>query len=289
MTHPLYILDVFALSPFTGNQLAVIRHAADLSAETMQAIAREMHFSETTFILSDTPRAGGYDVRIFTPAAEVPFAGHPTLGTAFLIREQIIARPVDQVILNLQVGQIPVTFDGDLLWMRQISPTFGQTCTPPQLAPVLNLEPGDFDTRFPIQEVSTGLPFLIVPLKGLDAVRRAHITLPRLKELIASLDAKMIFLFCAETYERENQLNARMFGDEFGVAEDPATGSANGCLAGYLVKYRYFGTNEINVRVEQGYEIQRPSLLRLKAGTQGQEIQVDVGGQVYLVARAELV
>lgn len=288
MTHPLYILDVFALSPYTGNQLAVIQHAADLSAETMQAIAREMHFSETTFILSDTPRAGGYDVRIFTPATEVPFAGHPTLGTAFLIREQIIARPVDQVILNLQVGQIPVTFDGDLLWMRQISPTFGQTCTPAQLAPVLNLESSDFDTRFPIQEVSTGLPFLIVPLKGLDAVRRAHVTLPRLKELIASLDAKMIFLFSAETYERENQLNARMFGDEFGVAEDPATGSANGCLAGYLVKYRYFGTNEINVRVEQGYEIQRPSLLRLKAGTQGQEIQVDVGGQVFLVARGEL-
>jgi trans-2,3-dihydro-3-hydroxyanthranilate isomerase len=289
MTHPFYILDVFAESKYAGNQLAVVRHASDLSPTTMQDLAREMHFAETTFILSDEPRDGGYDVRIFTPAAEVPFAGHPTLGTAWLIRDQIIRQPVDKVTLNLKVGQIPVTVDGDVLWMRQIQPTFMQTCTPAQVAPVLNLDESEFDTRFPIQEVSTGLEFLIVPLKGMDAVRRAHVNLAHLKELIAPLQAKMIFLFSAETYATENQINARMFGDEFGVPEDPATGSANGCLAGYLVKQRYFGTDAIEVRVEQGYEIKRPSILRLRASEQDGVFDINVGGKVFLVARGELV
>lgn len=294
MTHPLYIVDVFSESKYAGNQLAVVRHASDLSTDEMQLIAREMHFSETTFVLTDEPRNGGYDVRIFTPANEVPFAGHPTLGTAWLIRDQImrdeIARKgVDQVVLNLKVGPIPVTFEDDVLWMKQIQPTFLQTCTPAQVAPVLNLDESDFDTRFPIQEVSTGLEFLLVPLRGMDAVRRAHTNLDQLKKLIAPLAAKMIFLFSAETYETENQINARMFGDEFGVTEDPATGSANGCLAAYLVKYRYFGSNEINLRVEQGYQIKRPSILLLSASERDGVYDINVGGKVFLVLRGELV
>lgn len=288
-TNPFYILDVFAESKYAGNQLAVVRNAADLSAEEMQSIALEMHYSETTFILSDTSREGGYDVRIFTPASEVPFAGHPTVGTAWLIRDQIIRDSVAKVVLNLKVGQIPVMFEGDVLWMKQIQPTFMQMCTPAQVAPVLNLNESDFDTRYPIQEVSTGLEFLIVPLKNMDAVKRAHVNLDRLKELIAPLQAKMIFLFSAETYEPENQINARMFGDEFGVAEDPATGSANGCLAAYLVKYRYFGSNEVNARVEQGYEIKRPSILRLRASERDGVFDINVGGKVFLVTRGELV
>lgn len=289
MTHPFYIVDVFAEKKYAGNELAVVQHAADLDAPTMQLIAREMNFAETTFILSDQPRDGGFDVRIFTPASEVPFAGHPTLGTAWLIRDQIIGQPVDRVTLNLQVGQIPVTFDGEVLWMRQIQPRFGQTRTVEQVAPVLHLAESDFDTRFPIQDVSTGLPFLIVPLTGMDAVRRAHVNRALLKELIAPLDAKMIFLFSPETYESANQLNARMFGDEYGVTEDPATGSANGCLAAYLVKYRYFGSNEISVHVEQGYEIKRPSILRLRASEQDGVFDINVGGKVFLVARGELI
>lgn len=289
MNHPLYIVDVFSEAKYAGNQLAVVRNASDLSADEMQDIAREMHFSETTFILSDELRNGGYDVRIFSPTSELPFAGHPTLGTAFILREQIIGKPVERVTLNLKVGQIPVTFDGDILWMKQVAPTFGQTRAPAQVAPVLNLEESDFDARFPIQEVSTGLPFLLVPLKGLDEVRRARVNLGLLQEFIASLEAKMVFLFSAETYAPENQINARMFGDEFGVAEDPATGSANGCFAGYLVKYRYFGSDAIEVRVEQGYEIKRPSILRLRASERGGVIDVNVGGKVFLVARGELV
>ncbi len=289
MTHPFYIVDVFAEQKYAGNQLAVVQHASDLDAQTMQRIAREMNFAETTFILSDEPRNGGYDVRIFTPRAEVPFAGHPTLGTAFVIENEIAPRDTRPIVLNLQVGQIPVTFDGDVWWMKQNAPTFGQVCTPSQLTSVLNLQEADFDARFPIQEVSTGLPFLLVPLKNLDAVRRAQIHLAALKNLIAPLEAKMIFLFSPETYAPENQLNARMFGDEYGVSEDPATGSANGCLAGYLVKYNYFGPSEINLRVEQGYEINRRSLLRLRASERNGAFDIHVGGKVFPSARGELV
>jgi trans-2,3-dihydro-3-hydroxyanthranilate isomerase len=289
MAHPFYIVDVFAEEKYAGNQLGVVRNAANIAPATMQKIARETNFAETTFISTDETREGGYDVRIFTPASELPFAGHPTLGTAWVIREQIIGKPVEKVVLNLKVGQIPVTFDGDVLWMKQTQPKFMQTLTPAQLAPVLNLTESDFDTRFPIQEVSTGLEFILVPLKNMDAVRRARVYLPQLKELIAPLQAKMIFLFSGETYSQENQINARMFGDEFGVVEDPATGSANGCLAAYLVQYKYFGSNEINVQVEQGYEIKRPSILRLRASERDGVFDINVGGKVFLVARGELV
>lgn len=289
MTHPFYVVDVFSQSKYAGNQLAVVRHAADVSGDMMQLIARETNFAETTFILSDAARDGGYDVRIFTPASEVPFAGHPTLGTAWILRNEILKTDVSCLILNLQVGQIPVTFDGDLVWMKQIQPVFGQTRTAAEVASALNLQEADFDTRFPIQEVSTGLPFLLVPLKGLDAVKRARVNLDLLKGLIAPLDAKMIFVFSSETYHPENQFNARMFGDEYGVVEDPATGSANGCLAGYLVKHKYWGKSEIDIRVEQGYEIKRKSLLFLRATDDGNSIDVRVGGQVFLAARGELV
>src|SRR6266849_5844368 len=178
-SHPFYIVDVFAESKYAGNQLAVVRHAADLSSEKMLEIAREMHYSETTFILSEEAHDGGYDVRIFTPGGEVPFAGHPTLGTAWVLRNEILKSDVSTVTLNLKVGQIPVTFDGGALWLKQINPTFGETRTPAQVAPVLNLDEADFDTRFPIQEVSTGLPFVLVPLKGMDAVKRAHVNLEK--------------------------------------------------------------------------------------------------------------
>ena len=169
-----YIVDVFAEEKYSGNQLAEVRGGADLSDEALGKIAREMNYSETTFVLADEEIGGGYDVRIFTLGGEVPFAGHPTLGTAYVIRNEILARSVDQVTLNLKAGRIPVTF-GDVLWMRQLPPTFGTTFDPAPVARALNLETADLDGRFPVQEVSTGLPAIIVPLRGLDALRRCRV------------------------------------------------------------------------------------------------------------------
>jgi trans-2,3-dihydro-3-hydroxyanthranilate isomerase len=263
-----------------------------LSSERMLEIANEMHFSETTFVLSDEKRNGGYDVRIFTPSKEVPFAGHPTLGTAYVIKHFIIKEDVGSLVLNLKVGQIEVCFEKaeanqEVLWMKQMTPSFGKTFSVARLAAVLNLDETDFDRNHPIQEVSTGLPFIIVPLKTLDAVRRAKINMDRLLELAKEVQAG-ILVFCPETFKEENNLNVRVFADLFGVPEDPATGSANGCLAGYLSHHCYFGTDRVDVRVEQGYEVRRPSLLLLKAESKEAKIDVYVGGKVFLVASGKL-
>ena len=289
-----YILDVFAEEKYAGNQLAVVRDAANLSDEQMQKIAKEMNYSETTFILSEQKRNDGYDVRIFTLERELPFAGHPTLGTAYVIQQEIAGKPVDMIKLNLKVGQIPVTFNYDgkqpgALWMKQIEPIFGQTIEPQSISEVLGIDESDIDERFPIQEVSTGIFFIIVPLKTLDAVKGSRVVRDKYFKLVENLQAKAILVFCPETYNHDNELNARMFCDYYGIAEDPATGSANGCLAGYLAKYRYFGSSQVDIRVEQGYEIGRPSLLYLKAEDHDGKIDVSVGGKVVMVAKGELI
>jgi len=285
------IVDVFAEERYAGNQLAVVRRAEGLTGEAMQKIAREFNFSETTFILGDRKRRGGYDVRIFTPAAELPFAGHPTLGTAFIIQQDLIKAPVRKVVLNLKVGPIPVSFvyrgrRPGVLWMKQIQPRFGITLEARRVAPVLGLEKGDLDPRFPVQEVSTGIPFVIVPVKTLEAVKRSGFRADKSAGLTA--EGKAFLLFAPQTHTPGNDLHVRVFAHCYGVAEDPATGSANGCLAGYLARHRFFGGPRIDVRVEQGDEIGRPSLLLLRAGEKAGRIEVFVGGRVIRVARGRL-
>jgi trans-2,3-dihydro-3-hydroxyanthranilate isomerase len=293
MSFNFYIVDVFAQEKYAGNQLAVFTNAATLSTEQMQRFAKEMNYSETTFILSNQERSGGYDVRIFTPQEELPFAGHPTLGTAYIL-QMLIGQSIDTVRLNLKVGQIPVSLHYqnqqlEELWMQQKTPQFGQQLAIETISPILNLEPDDFDSRFPIQAVSTGVPFFIVPLKTHAALKRAKTNLDKCLELVKTTEPKAFCLFCPETYDVANQLSVRMFADAMGIAEDPATGSANGCLAGYLSHYAYFGSDRVDVRVEQGHEIGRPSLLLLKASRAGETIEVFVGGKVILVAKGEFV
>ncbi len=281
------IVDVFAEEKYAGNQLAVVRGASDLPDEVLQKITLEMNYSETTFILSEEERDGGYDVRIFTPGGEVPFAGHPTLGTAYVIRHQILAEPVEQLVLNLEAGKIPVTF-GEVLRMRQLPPTFGPRLDRNRMSRVLGLKEGDLDDRHPVQEVSTGLPAVVIPLKNLAALQRCKVDLDLYRETAAA--GKNLYVFCPEPHKGEpGDISARMFTDDLGIPEDPATGSAAGCLAGYLVEHRYFGADPLEVRVEQGYEIGRPSLLYLRAEREEDGIGVSVGGKVQLVARGELV
>ncbi|MGB8657506.1 MAG: PhzF family phenazine biosynthesis protein [Candidatus Zixiibacteriota bacterium] len=292
--HTFYILDVFAEQKYAGNQLAVFRDAGTLSDAEMQQIAKEMHFSETTFILSEEKRNGGHDVRIFTPEHEILFAGHPTLGTAYVIQQEIVKKPVETVILNLKVGQIPVTFKYsggqlDMMWMKQINPIFGAILDAQSLSLVLRIDKREIDDRFPIQEISTGTAFIMVPLKSLDAVRKSQIDKTRYFDLIENIDAKAILVFCPETLSKDNDLHVRVFVDYYGIPEDPATGSGNGCLAGYLVEHRYFGNDRIDTRVEQGYEIGRPSLLFLRAEKKEGKIDVFVGGKVQMIAKGEFI
>lgn len=291
--HAFYIVDVFAEEKYAGNQLAVIRDAKDIPDEEMQQIAKEMNYSETTFILSDELHDGGYDVRIFTPKKEIPFAGHPTLGTAYIVQKEIIGKTVESLSLNLEVGEIPITFnykggETDILWMKQNPAVFGQVFDKETISRILNLDKDAIDDRLPVQEVSTGFPCIIVPLKTLAAGRKARVDKDMYFDLVENTESKGILIFAPETYHQENQLNVRFFCDYFGIPEDPATGSANGCLAGYLAKHRYFGENRVDIRVEQGYEIERPSLLFLRSEEKEDKIDVFVGGQVVPVAKGQL-
>ena len=284
-----FIVDVFAEQRYEGNQLAVVLDCEGLTTEDMQAITREMNYSETTFIIdADEAR-----VRIFTPGEEVPFAGHPTLGTAFIIQQEILKTEVPQLAIKVPAGTIPVTFSyvggmPDVLWMRQLHPAFGRTIDPGAMAELLNISVSDLDSEFLIQEVSTGLPFIIVPLKSLDACRRARPQGPDLLRFVAHYEAKNILVFTLETCKPENQLHVRVFTDYLGIPEDPATGSANGCLAAYLTRYQYFGCGPLEARVEQGYEMGRPSLLLLRGQSSNGDIIVDVGGRVIPVASGML-
>lgn len=288
-----YIVDVFAEQKYAGNQLAVFRNAQELPSEEMQRIAKEMGYSETTFILSDAPRNGGYDVRIFTPAAEVPFAGHPTLGTAYVIRREILGQSVDHVNLNLKIGQIPVAFepqpDGEKIpWMTPKEASFHEKFETKEVAPLLRVDAEDIDTDFPIETVTTGLPFVFVPMRSLDAVKRATAVKNRWLDWVKDKQAKMVMVFCRQAVEPGNHIHARMFADYYGIVEDPATGSANSCLAAYLVRHRYFGSDSIDVRVEQGYEIGRPSRIYLRARELAGRIRVEVGGRVFAVMEGRL-
>ncbi len=281
------LVDVFSGVRYAGNPLAVFVDVGDLDPAQMQAIAREINFSETTFVRSLQPASHqGYDVRIFSPTEELPFAGHPTLGTAFVIREKLRSEqqePISTLVLNLAVGPIPVEVDpDDVFWMKQNEATIGPVLTDStKVAAALGLDLSDVDEVWPIREVSTGLPFLMVPLRGLGALGRSRVVNDRFSALMAQTTAKGVFLFCEETRDRAHQFAARMFAPGLGILEDPATGSANGCFAAY---WGALG-REVDAIVEQGYEMGRPSQVRIRGRLEKSVIQVSVGGEVVAIAQ----
>lgn len=284
-----FITDVFTSQRYGGNQLATFVDCASLSDREMQQIAKEINFSETTFITSRQPRDGGYDVRIFTPNVEVDFAGHPTIGTAHIIRNKLCLTGTNEVVLNLRIGKIPVTFtkspaNTSVLWMRQMAPKFGKQLDASTLARVLGIAPSDIDQNWPIEEVSTGFPSIVVPLKNLDALKRVKVNQDEYFALVTDAWAKLILVFSPEGYESRQSLSVRVFADYYGIREDAATGSGNGCLAAYLVRHKLFGSPSLDVSAGQGYEMGRPSTLALRANENQNGIEVFVGGSVVDVA-----
>jgi len=284
---PFFIVDVFAgEEPYSGNPLAVVLEAESLTDRQMQQIAAELHFSETAFVLPPASRHSPHPVRIFTPRQEIPFAGHPTLGTAFVIRSQTPDADQTAISLSLGGGLFTVEYDADtdLYRMAHQAPEFGPTFSPDEIAPMLGIEADAIDPRYPIQEVSTGLAALIVPLTGLAAARRVQLDRARYDALLERMKAKSVLIFTAETVKPDHQVHVRVFGPAYGIDEDPATGSANGNLAAYLAHYRYWGEPSVNIRAEQGMEIDRPSILYLHAQERPDGFLVAVAGRVHPVA-----
>ena len=274
------LLDVFTDVPFAGNQLCVVPQAPEgLSDELMLAITREINFSETTFVTAVRP--DGYDVRIFTPEKELPFAGHPTIGTAFtLVSEGRCGSPLVQVCL---AGEVPVEVDGEAgsAWMRQLAPVFGrEVADRARVARAAGLEPSDLVDALPIVPVGTGIPHLMVPVRDGTALRRAE----RVEHLCGRVcedadDAESLYLF---TVRGDGDVMARMFDRWVSIGEDPATGSAAGPLGAYLSMHGLAGMPG-RVTVAQGEMVNRPSFLHVETSPSDGSWMIRVGGGVRLM------
>lgn len=293
MTHRFYVVDVFAERPYCGNPLAVVVGDARLPEETMQLLAAEANFSETTFVRPVPEADGGYRVRIFTPAREIAFAGHPILGTASVLRR--LAAPGSSVplLLNLAVGQVRVTFEPghggqEIAWFDAPGVSFGPTCAREPMAAALGIPPEDIDAASPVQQVSAGTAAMIVPLRGLDALRRSRLDLAAYAGLAAKGHPPLVYLFCRETLDAANDFCARFFFDAHGVREDPATGNGAAFFGAYLLEHRLLPDAGFSVRIEQGHEVRRPSVVRLRARSVGGLREISVGGSVIPTIVGEL-
>jgi trans-2,3-dihydro-3-hydroxyanthranilate isomerase len=283
-------LDVFSSTPLAGNPLAVFLDGRGLSDGEMQALAQEMNLSETTFILPRDPgteKATGVRVRIFTVQEELPFAGHPTLGTAFALRSSTGA---SEILLDLNVGKVPVRFEdraGEPTFgeMTQVDPKFGSTHDPAAVSHACGLPPDTIDSALPIQTVSTGVPFVIVPLRSLQAMRSLSLDQKRVAEYLDGSDGRFFYFVSRETVDPADRLHARML---FYNGEDPATGSAGGCAAAWMVAHGVAQPEE-RVVIEQGIEMNRPSRIFVRAARKDNRvINVRVGGHAAEIMRGEV-
>jgi trans-2,3-dihydro-3-hydroxyanthranilate isomerase len=303
-TYEFVQLDVFTQTPLMGNPLAVFTDARGLDDREMQAIAREMNLSETTFILPRDPATEaqeGRKVRIFTVTEELPFAGHPTLGTALHLYASEFAATSEksaQITLDLKAGKIPVRFtansenagrnrvDGQVFGeMRQRDPEFGVTLSREEVVRVIGIARDEIPPEWPIQSVSTGLTFTIVPFRNPGTLANLKFAYAQAEEFLKKSGAKFFYFLCPERRDGCVEARARMF---FYGGEDPATGSAAGCAASWMVQHGIANSDE-QVVIRQGVEIRRPSEMYVRATRDGQRVtNVCVGGYAVEVLRGNL-
>ncbi len=294
-----HLLDVFTDRQFGGNQLAVFPDPPlDLPAEIMQKIAKELNLSETTFVYPPTDPKCDYRLRIFTPAAELPMAGHPTVGSAnILARLGALGHIAGErtIVFEEGVGPIAVTIHAGErsapteVWMTQPTPQFLDIYEDRStIAEILSLNAADLHADIPMQVVSSGLPFLFVVLNSLDAAQRIRFRPDRWSDTLAGTDAENIFVTTTETVYEGSSAHSRMFAPALGISEDPATGSASGPLGAYLLKYGLVQSGDLVS--EQGFEIERPSFIRINVRRNGAAFsEVSVGGQCAYIGFGTLV
>src|SRR6266480_2629086 len=303
-TYDFVQVDVFTQTALTGNPLAIFTDARGLSDGEMQALAREMNLWETTFILPRDPATEareGKKVRIFTPEEELPFAGHPTLGTALHLYASEFApnsKKSGQIILDLKAGKIPVRFtansekagrervDGQVFGeMRQREPEFGTTFSREVVARVVGIAVDEISSEWPIQPVSTGLTFTIVPFRSQQTLSNLKFTYAQAAEFLKNTGANFFYFLCPERREGRLEAQARMF---FYGGEDPATGSAAGCAASWMAQHGVAKSEQVLIR--QGIECRRPSEMYVRATREGARVtDVRVGGYAVEILRGTVV
>lgn len=293
MTLRIFVVDVFAERRYSGNQLAVVLGGETLPVEQMQLLAAETNYSETTFVTPVRQQNGGYAVRIFTPAREIAFAGHPILGTAWIVRQFVASGLPEALALNLAVGQVRVTFEADadgreMAYFVAPETKLGHTCSPEVLASALRLDANCIDLTRPVQQVSAGVSALIVPVRDLDALRRCNVSVEAFGELARLGWPSLVYFYCQETRDPRNDICARFFFEANGAREDAATGNGAAFLGSYLLEHRIFPRSGFSLRIEQGENVGRPSLILVRARDVGGRSEIAVGGSVILTVRGEL-
>lgn len=301
MKYRFFTADVFTDRVFGGNPLAVIPEAEGLSDDQMQHIAREFRLSETTFVFPPQSPEGTYHLRIFTPRHEVPFAGHPTVGTAYVLAASGIVplkEPSTHIVLEEGVGNVPVEIrsDNGRPWFTQLTaaklPEFGPPPPPSEhIAAMLSLDPEDVidDDKDEPLAISCGVPFLFVPLRSIKAVRRARVNWEWYQQSLSAYWARLIYPFSYETETDDADVHARMFAMSSGYEEDPATGAAASALGGYLARRNGGGDGVRHWVVEQGFEIDRPSRIEVEAEVAGGQIRaIRVGGRSVMVSEGTI-
>ena len=293
-THTLFIVDVFAEQPYAGNQLAVVVADKFLAADQMQAIAAEMNFSETTFVMKQAEADGGYRVRIFTPAREIAFTGHPIIGTAWVLNKYVMPSIVSELRLNLEVGQVRVSFDvaenrHELVWFTAPTIELGDKLDAQMIAHSLGLSPGDIDMRSPVQVAAAGTSAIIVPLVSQNALERSMLDLQAFTSLADKGYPPLVYVYTQETRDTDNDVSARFFFEAHGVREDPATGNGAAFLGAYLSRHDILSNIDRPLRIEQGHQVRRPSLIMLKkTATEAGEVSIEIGGSVIAWLKGDL-
>jgi trans-2,3-dihydro-3-hydroxyanthranilate isomerase len=295
--------DVFTDTAFGGNPVAVFPDAADLTTEEMQKVAREMSLSETAFALAPTDPKAQVRIRFFTPTQEIPFAGHPTLGTIFILAQKgrfPLIEPVTRIHSQTEIGILPVDLcvkNGEIQKVVMVQPKHTILAKLESEQDFLHLAAGlsihmnqIFRDRFPVEVVSTGFPVMIVPLRSLTAVKEIQIKTTLIEEICARHRAHGVMVFSLITVQPTSNVHTRMFAPSIGIIEDAATGSASGALGAYLVRHRAVTVRPTTyITIEQGYEVDRPSTIYIQVDSYGQEItEVRVGGEVIIVLEGVL-
>ena len=289
MNIPFYQVDVFSNKLFGGNPLAVFLNGEKFKEAQLQQVAREMNLSETTFLFPPSHPDANFDVRIFTPGKEIPFAGHPTLGTAFVVKYAgLIPNPTNNLILNFKAGLISVDLQEDgIILMKtpagKILQTFSNT---KEIADTLGVKTHNIEPNLPIQTVTTGFSALLVPIKKLGAMKEILLDLSLLEPLVKEAKVDMIYPFTRQTCEEQNSIHARGFAPFIGIPEDPGTGSVASALGYYLNEKN---SKENRIIIEQGYEMELPSNIFVEIDeVEGRANEIRVGGRVRLVFKGNL-
>ncbi|MFS1514963.1 PhzF family phenazine biosynthesis protein [Bacillus sp. SCS-151] len=296
------LIDVFTNQAFGGNQLAVFKENGNLSTEMMQKIARELNLSETVFMRPSRSAAADKELRIFTPQIELPIAGHPTIGAGYVLgmdRISTMKSRLNQLVFETGVGNINVTVkkENDMISfveMNQKTPVFGPVFhNIKRVAELLAISSEDIDSNLPIQSISTGVPFLLIPIRTLSAMERISLQTDVWNKFFSEdKNIKHIYAFTTETIYESSDVHSRMFAPAMGITEDPATGNANGPLGAYLVEYSVIPKSEqtYKIRNEQGIEMKRPSFIDISISKKGNVYEnVSIGGSSVMMGSGQLV